>query len=119
MLPVDIEKSLSLIELQCETLSAAVVSGEPQALEASSLQLKQAAVDFSDLMTQIGGAAEAGPQLRARLKNIAVQLGIQRENLLRRSAMVERSLHTLVPSTQKSTYAAPAGRASAYRGFAS
>lgn len=118
MLPVEIEKSLALIELQCETLSAAVLSGEPQALEASSQQLRQTAVDFSDLMAQLDGAAQAGPQLRARLKNIAVQLGIQRENLLRRSAVVERSLHTLVPSTQKSTYA-PAGRASAYRGFAS
>jgi hypothetical protein len=117
MLPVEIEKSLALIELQCETLSAAVLSGEPQALEASSQQLRQTAVDFSDLMAQFSGA-EIDPQLRTRLKQIAVRLGIQREGLLRRSAVVERSLHTLVPSTQKSTYA-PTGRASAYRGFAS
>lgn len=118
MLPVEIEKSLALIELQCETLSAAVVSGEPQALEVTSELLKQAAVDFSDLMAQLDGGTEAGPQLRARLKQVATTLGIQRESLLRRSVFVERSLHTLVPSMQKSTYL-PAGRASAYRGFAS
>ena len=62
----------------------------------------------------IGGAAQAGPQRRARLKKLATQLGIQREALPRRSAVIDRGLHALMPSTQKTNYAA-AGRASVYR----
>lgn len=118
MLPAELEKPLALIELQCQAVAAAVTSGEPQALEAASQALRQAAVDFSDFMERTGAAAQAGPQLRLRLKKIATQLGMQREALLRRSAVIERGLHALVPSTQKTTYA-PAGRASVYRGFAS
>lgn len=118
MLPAHIEKPLALMEMQCQAVAAAVGSGEPVELEAASLALRQAAVDFSALMDSIGGAAQAGPQLRMRLKKLATQLGIQRENLLRRSAMVERGLNALVPSTQKSTYA-PMGRPVGYRGYAS
>ncbi|MCA3238238.1 MAG: hypothetical protein ACK5RC_06980 [Curvibacter sp.] len=117
MLPAEFEKPLALIELQCEAVAAAVDSGEPQALEAASTALRQAAVDFSAFMEEADVSA-ASPQLRARLKKIVTHLGIQREALMRRTAAIERSLHTLVPSTQKSTYA-PAGRAGAYRGFAS
>ena len=118
MLPAEIEKPLLLIELQCEAVAAGVASGEPLALEAASSSLRQAALDFAALMDQLGGAPQAGPELRARLKKLAVTLNIQRENLLRRSAVIERGLHALVPSTQKTTYA-PAGRAAVYRGFAS
>ncbi len=118
MLPAELEKPLALLELQCQAVAAAVDSGEPTGLEAASAALRQTAMDFSALMDRLDGALQAGPELRARLRKLATQLGIQREALLRRSAMVERGLHALVPSTQKSTYA-PAGRASAYRGFAS
>ncbi|MEK9803985.1 MAG: hypothetical protein VW475_11335 [Curvibacter sp.] len=118
MLPAELEKPLATIELQCQAVAAAVASGEPQELEAASLALRQAALDFSAFMEHSNAAAQAGPQLRARLKKIATQIGTQRENLLRRSAVIERSLQTLIPSTRKTTYA-PAGRAGAYRGFVS
>lgn len=118
MLPAELEKPLALMELQCQAVAAAVASGEPTGLESASQALRQTAVDFSIFMESLGGAVQAGPELRARLKRLASNLGIQRENLLRRSAVIERGLHALVPSTQKSTYA-PAGRAAAYRGFAS
>jgi hypothetical protein len=119
MLPAEIEKTLSLIEFQCEAVAAAVADGEPQVLEGASNALRQAALDFSALMDSQGGARQAGPELRARLQKVATRLNSQRENLLRRSAVVERGLHALVPATQKSTYAAPTGRTAAYRGFAS
>lgn len=117
MLPAEIEKPLSLIELQCEAVAAAVATGEPQRLENASNALQQAALDFSGLMDRLGGAQQAGPELRARLKKLAVQLNIQRENLIRRSVVVERALHAMVPATRKSTYAAPAGRAGSYKAF--
>ena len=118
MLPAEIEKPLSLIEMQCDAVAAGVVSGEPQALESASMGLRQAALDFASLMDTLNLAQQSGTELRTRLKKVAVTLNIQRENLLRRSAVIERGLNALVPSTQKSTYA-PAGRAAVYRGFAS
>lgn len=118
MLPAELEKPLALMELQCQAVAAAVENGQPLELEAASQSLRDTAVAFSAFMENIGGAAQAGPQLRARLKKLATHLSIQREALLRRSAVIERGLHALVPSTQKATYA-PAGRASVYRGFAS
>ncbi len=117
MLPAQIEKPLSLIELQCEAVAAALASGEPQMLENASNALQQAALDFSGLMDRLGGAQQAGPELQARLKKLAGLLNIQRENLFRRSVMVESALNTLVPATRKSTYAAPAGRAGGYKAF--
>lgn len=117
MLPAEIEKPLSLIELQCEAVAAAVASGEPQALEGASDALRQAAVDFVGLMDSQVGALQAGPELRTRLKKLATQLTIQREGLIRRSVVVERALHAMVPATRKSTYAPPVGRASGYKAF--
>jgi hypothetical protein len=117
MLPVEIEKPLSLIELQCEAVATAMGSGEPQALETASQSLKDAAVDFAALMQRLGGAQQAGPELRARLKKLAVQLNIQRENLLRRTAMVEQAVQTLLPSTRPATYG-PGNRAGSYRSYA-
>ncbi len=117
MLNDALETSLTQIELQCESVAAAVASGEPQALESASNALRQAAVDLSALVQRLGGPQQAGPELHTRLKKLAAQLNNQRENLLRRSAVVERSLHALVPATRKSTYAAPAGRAGGYKAF--
>ncbi len=117
MLPAQIEKPLSQIEMQCESVAAAVATGEPQLLEAASNALQQAALGFASLMERLGGAQQAGPELQARLKKLAVQLNIQRENLIRRSVVVERALHAMVPATRKSTYAAPAGRAGGYKAF--
>lgn len=116
MLPAELEKPLSLIELQCEAVAAAVATGEPQALEGASQALRHAAGDFAAFMEQMGGPQQAGPELLARLKKLAGLLSIQRENLIRRSVMVESALNTLVPATRKSTYA-PAGRAGSYKAF--
>lgn len=119
MLPAEIEKALSLIEMQCQAVADAVASGEPQALEAGSNALRQAAVEFSDFMQRLGGPQRVGAELRPRLQKLATQLTIQRENLIRRSVVVERALHAMLPATRKSTYAQPAaGRAGSYKAFA-
>jgi hypothetical protein len=124
MLPAEIEKPLSRIELQCEAVAAAVASGEPQAIEAGGGALKQMAVDFSALMAQWPESENVGRELRVRMKKLAGRLTIQRENLIRRSVVVERTLHAMVPatrtsaSTQAGQYLGAAGRASgAYKSF--
>lgn len=119
MLPTEIEKPLALIELQCEAVAAAVVSGEPRSLESASQALKDAAVDFAALMQQIGGAQNAGPELRVRLKKLALLLNNQRENLLRRTVLVERAVQTMVPAAVNRLTYGQNGRAGGYRGYAS
>ena len=125
MLPAEIEVPLSQIERQCQDLMAAVVSGDPLALEAGSQALRQAATDFSSLLQssarQMASAEEAGRQeLRVRLQGVATQLGIQRENLLRRTVVVERAVHLMVPATRQTTYSkmGQGARATGYRAFA-
>jgi malonyl CoA-acyl carrier protein transacylase len=118
MLSPALEQSLSVIELQCQAVAAAVASGEPQALESASNALKQAAVQFAQLVEQLGGPQKAGPELRARLKKAAVQLNIQRENLLRRAVVVERAVQTMVPAAVNHLTYGQHGRASGYKAFA-
>ena len=118
MLSAELDQPLTQIELQCQAVAAAVASGEPLALEAASNALRQAAVDFAQLMQQLGGARQAGPELRARLKKAAVQLNIQRENLLRRTVVVERAVQTMVPSAARQLTYGQNGRAGGYKAFA-
>jgi len=123
MLPAEIEKPLSLIELQCEAVAAAVASGEPLGLESAAAALKQAALDFSSLLERLPAPQQPGAELRLRLKKLAGRLGQQRENLIRRSVVVERAVQAMVPATRQATYGRPtgpyAGAASgAYKSFA-
>lgn len=111
MLFADLEKSLVLLEHQCQEVAAAVLSGEPETLTQASEALRQAALDFSALMGQLGGGQASSPEVRKRLRTVAVQLQVQRQNLLRRSVVVERALHTLLPETRKSTYGPQGGPA--------
>lgn len=118
MLSPELEQSLSVIELQCQAVAAAVAGGEPQALEAASHALKQAAVQLAQLTEQLGGPQNAGPQLRARLKKVAAQLNIQRENLLRRTVVVERAVQTMMPAAVNQLTYGQHGRAGGYKAFA-
>ena len=73
----------------------------------------------------VDGGAALAQVVRDRLVSVARDIAMQREALLRRSAVVERSLQTLVPQQgQASTYAGALGRyggraaaASAFRRF--
>jgi len=116
MLPAEIENALSIIEMECEAVAAAVASGEPQTLERASMVLRQAAVDFAAFLERQGDARLNGDELRMRLKKVTGLMNIQRENLIRRSVLVERALNAMVPSTRKNTYA-PAGRTGGYGSF--
>ena len=83
------------------------------------------AMDFTALMAQLPASETVGRELRVRVKKLADQLTIQRENLIRRSVVVERALHAMVPSARTSGHTQPdgmyvgaAGRASgAYKSF--
>ena len=109
MLSAPLESALQHIEKQFKDLSAALVSGEPVALESASAAMRQAGIDFSALIQRLTPAEQKNRQLTIRLKALADGLGERRASLLRRTALVDRELHTILPATQGGTYANAAG----------
>ena len=104
MLPAPLEAALQHIEKQFKDLSVALVSGEPVALESASAAMRQAGIDLSGLIQKVTPAEKKNPQIMLRLKSLAVGLGERRASLLRRTALIERELNTILPVTQGGTY---------------
>lgn len=109
MLPSHLEKSLSEVEVHFNDVSAALVSGEPVALTVASAALRQAALDFSALLQRLTPADVKHKALKPRLTQISNGMALQRESLLRRTALVEMALNTVMPSAPKATYAQTGG----------
>ena len=66
-------------------------------------------MDFSALVQRLTPAERKNRQLAIRLKALADGLGERRASLLRRAALVERELNTILPATQGGTYANATG----------
>ena len=97
--------SLVAAENCAGAVSKALLAGDPAGIEATSRDLQQAALALSGLLQGPRGKRTIDPAFRQRLGQVLASLGMQREALLRRSAVVERSLHSIVPATRSSTYA--------------
>ena len=104
-----IEQVLTKVENHFLDVSAALVSGEPDALLSASAALKQATLDCAQLMQRLTPADLKNTTLKLRLKAIADGLAVRRESLIRRTVLVERALNAVVPATQNATYAKAAG----------
>jgi hypothetical protein len=109
MFPAHIEQALVEVELHFNDVSAALVSGEPQALAAASAALRQAAIDFSTLLQRLSPMDLKNESFKLRVKKIAHGMASQRESLIRRMALVDMALNTIVPATQRTTYAQAVG----------
>ena len=109
MLPAHLEKTLTDVELHFNDVSAALVSGEPLALTTASAALRQAAIDFSALLQRLTPDDVKHQNLKPRLTQISNGLVLQRESLLRRTALVEMALNTVMPTAPKATYAQTGG----------
>lgn len=109
MLSPQAEKALVQVELQFDVVSAALISGEPAALESASAGLRQVAIDFSGLLQGLAPAELAGKNLKLRLKKLAEGMAMQRESLIRRTVAVERTLHAIMPATRNATYTQTSG----------
>jgi hypothetical protein len=103
---VNIDEAFLLAEQCFADLSQALVSGEPEALAASSAKLQRAALELSTLVSRLSPQDTGVPAFKTRLKQLANGLSIRRESLIRRTVLVDRALNALVPSTVKSTYGA-------------
>jgi hypothetical protein len=105
MISARTETALSEVERRFNAVAAALVSGEPVALEATSTVLRQAAIDFSSLLQSLSPAERKDKDLTLRLKAIAEGTAILKDGLFRRAAIVDMALNAVVPATQNATYA--------------
>lgn len=111
MLTSELETSLARVEFCFDAVSAAIIKGDPQSLQSASAELKQAAVDFSGLWStgQFSEQADA-KEIKLRLANMMDGFAMQRENLIRRNAWVERALNVIIPASATDTYQQSAGQ---------
>ena len=109
LIPPPIEHALASVESIFSDVSAALISGKPDALLSASVALKKATLDCAQLMQRLTPADLKNPILKLRLKTIADGLAVRRESLIRRTVLVERALNAVVPATRNTTYAKVAG----------
>jgi hypothetical protein len=118
MTPETLEQFLVAIENQCAAVALTLSSGNAQAVEPASDELRRAALQFSQLMRDHKALVKSSPRAQLRLQNVARQISLQRVALLRWLSMTERTVEVLLPgAVRKDTYSAPPGRASLYRRF--
>jgi hypothetical protein len=106
------DDALTAVEQQLGAVTEALRTGEPVALESAAQQLRSVSV----AMSQTLGAAIAGGKLERpmadRVRRVAQQMNLQREQLARRSLLVERALATVLPHApigDGATYSRDAG----------
>lgn len=104
------EKMLADAELHVRNVAAAIVSGEPQALAIASTSLRLAALALAQAQQRSGPTSQPDPVTQRRVRAMVRTLAHQREGLIRRTALVDRALHALVPASRGENYA-PGGSA--------
>lgn len=119
----DIEEALSQAERSVAATGKALVQGFPELVHAATRDLHDSAHALALALRGVDGLSTMAAPVRDRLVNVARDIAMQREALLRRSAAVEQSLHSLVPQTRADTYSgalsryAGGGRAAGFRSF--
>ena len=100
---VSVEIQLNLVEKQLNEAMRYLSDGDSQSLVDVSASLQSTAVDLVQLMhtqRKMGGAQQFG----LKIGILAQRLLELRENLIRRSAYVDRALKVVLPSTDVTTY---------------
>ena len=100
---VSMDTQLNLVEKQLNEAMRCLIDGDSQALVDVSSQLQSTAVDLVQLMhtqRRMGRAQQFGPQI-GKLAQRLIEL---RENLIRRSAYVDRALQVVLPAADTATY---------------
>ena len=100
---LSIENQLVLVEQRLDDAVDCLNAGHAQALAQASEALQITAVDLVQMMnrTRLGAS---GPEFNARMGQVAQRLISLRENLLRRSAYVDRALKVVLPTVVETGY---------------
>lgn len=112
---MELEQALSAVERQMSDVSAALLAADALALERSSVLLRQAAMDLSQIMGRLPAPQTAlTAEIRQRIRDIGTNLAMQRDGLARLSAVTDRQVAVfLPPSSAAPTYGQGAGRRTA------
>jgi hypothetical protein len=103
------EQTLAEVELQLRTVADAIVIGEPQSLTIAATSLRLATLALAQSCQNVAATGRPDPGLKRRVRSMARRLAQQRESLIRRSALVDRSLNALLPATCAPSYAPGVG----------
>ena len=100
---ITIETQLALAEQRLNVAVHCLNEGHGQALLEASEGLQVTAVGLVQLM-QAARANDLAAEYAAKIGDLAQRLIFLRENLIRRSAYVERALKVVMPAVEKTTY---------------
>lgn len=94
---MQLEDALSAVEKHLDSVSAALLAADPQALELGSTQLRNASAQLSQLMAQVQRQGALSAALQKRLQEVGAMLVVQRESLARLAAITDRQAAGLLP----------------------
>ena len=109
-----VSQGLAPVEVQLAAMAEAMVSGNPDGLQAVATALRNAAADFSRCL-DVPGAAQAVAAcspLQARVRQVGVALAQHRTQMARRMTIVDRAVASLLPDVAAKkavTYGAAGG----------
>lgn len=106
----DIQEALSQAERSVAATGQALVQGIPELVHAATRDLHDSAHALALVLRGVDGVSAMAKPVRDRLVNVARDIAMQREALLRRSAAVQQSLQSLVPQTRADTYSGALSR---------
>lgn len=107
----EVHAALDQAEHCVAAVSVALLQGSPEQVKATTRELHDCAHALALVLRGVDGSVVLAESARERLVIVAREIAMQREALLRRSAVVERSLKTLVPQQNRSsTYSDALGR---------
>ena len=121
----EIQQALGQAERSVASTGEALVQGIPDLVHAATRDLHDSAHALALVLRGVDGLSTMAEPVRDRLIKVARDIAMQREALLRRSAMVEQSVQSLVPQTRTDTYSgalsryarAGAGKTGSFRSF--
>ncbi|MCZ2407468.1 MAG: hypothetical protein BGO74_15630 [Burkholderiales bacterium 68-12] len=96
---MELEHSLHQVEQELAHISAAMLAADPLVLERSAAQLRAALGAFAVAAQSLQGQPWPAA-LQPRLQAVSQQLALQREQLARLGALVERQVASLLPPAE-------------------
>ncbi len=104
----DFESLMKRMEVHSEAISSALLGNQGADLELASASMRQATLDLGRYF-EISRELQLTGSEKLRMQAFASAMAAQRQGLLRRTAVVEHALGSLVPATRKATYSASSG----------
>ena len=93
-----LEAQILAAQTRQEAVGAALVSGQPGVLEVAAAQLQAAIAALTQTVEAVKREGPLATALRQRLMEMSQRLALHREACLRRGAVVERSLLSVMPA---------------------